>query len=78
MYNLRDYTLIILTDKSVSFVPLKYGHGVNAFDTANVYSNGLSERYLGNAIKVLNIQEIVVMTKVLGQRSACVSAYSQG
>lgn len=75
-----DYTLIILTDKSVSFVPLKYEHGVNAFDTANVYSNGLSERYLGNAIKVLNIprEEIVVMTKVLGQRSACVSAYSQG
>ena len=36
MYNLRDYTLIILTDKSVSIMPLRYEHGVNAFDTANV------------------------------------------
>ena len=64
---MREYTLIILTDKGVSRVPLRYEHGVNAFDTANVYSNGLSERYLGNAIKLLNIprEEIVVMTKVL-------------
>jgi len=40
---------------------------VNAFDTANVYSNGLSEVYLGNAIKALNLprEEIVVMTKVV-------------
>ncbi len=47
--------------------PLRYEHGVNAFDTANVYSNGLSEVYLGNAIKALNLprEEIVVMTKVV-------------
>jgi len=45
---------------------------VNAFDTANVYSNGLSEVYLGNAIKALNLprEEIVVMTKVSGRQSA--------
>jgi aryl-alcohol dehydrogenase-like predicted oxidoreductase len=43
-----------------------YEHGVNAFDTANVYSNGLSEVCLGKAIKALNLprEEIVVMTKV--------------
>jgi len=39
---------------------------VNTFDTADVYSNGISEVYLGKAIKVLDLprEEIVVMTKV--------------
>jgi Aldo/keto reductase family len=43
-----------------------YEHGVNTFDTANMYSNGLSEIYLGRAIKTLDLprEEIVVMTKV--------------
>jgi aryl-alcohol dehydrogenase-like predicted oxidoreductase len=43
-----------------------YEHGVNTFDTANVYSNGLSEVYLGRAIKTLDLprEEIVVMIKV--------------
>jgi len=43
-----------------------YERGVNTFDTANIYSNGLSEVYLGRAIKALNLprEEIVVMTKV--------------
>ena len=43
---------------------------MNTFDTANVYSNGLSEVYLGNAIKALNLprEEIVVMTKVCSRR----------
>ncbi|KAG2018810.1 hypothetical protein CC2G_008200 [Coprinopsis cinerea AmutBmut pab1-1] len=40
--------------------------GINTFDTADVYSNGLSEIILGNAIKKLNIprEEIVVLSKV--------------
>ncbi|KAG8943126.1 hypothetical protein FRC04_003206 [Tulasnella sp. 424] len=42
--------------------------GINAFDTANLYSNGLSEVVLGKAIKQHNLprDEIVVMTKVWG------------
>ena len=53
---------------TVSPALIRYEHGVNAFDTADVYSNGLSEVYLGNAIKALNLprSEIVVMTKVCG------------
>ncbi|KAI9465162.1 aryl-alcohol dehydrogenase [Lactarius psammicola] len=49
-------------------VKFAYEHGVNTFDTANVYSNGLSEVYLGNAINALNLprEEIVVMTKLFG------------
>ena len=42
---------------------------MNTFDTANMYSNGLSETYLGKAIKELYLprEEIVVMTKVCGR-----------
>ncbi|KAG9043999.1 hypothetical protein FS837_008919 [Tulasnella sp. UAMH 9824] len=42
--------------------------GINAFDTANLYSNGLSEVILGKAIKQYNLprDEIVVMTKLWG------------
>lgn len=43
--------------------------GVNFFDTANVYSNGESERILGLAIKNLGLprDEIVVATKAFGR-----------
>ncbi|KAG9043998.1 hypothetical protein FS837_008918 [Tulasnella sp. UAMH 9824] len=45
-----------------------YDLGINTFDTANVYSNGLSEIILGKAIKKYNLprDEIVVMTKLWG------------
>ncbi|QRW20925.1 aldo/keto reductase family protein [Rhizoctonia solani] len=45
-----------------------YELGIQTFDTANIYSNGESERILGKAIKQLNFprDEIVVMTKVYG------------
>ncbi|KAH8978033.1 aryl-alcohol dehydrogenase [Lactarius hatsudake] len=54
--------------QAIEHVKFAYEHGVNAFDTANIYSNGLSEVYLGNAIKALNIprEEVVVMTKLWG------------
>lgn len=43
-----------------------YDAGIQTYDTANVYSNGLSEIILGKAIKQHNLpqDEIVVMTKV--------------
>ncbi|KAF8264813.1 Aldo keto reductase [Lactarius quietus] len=52
--------------EAIEHVKFAYEHGVNTFDTANLYSNGLSEVYLGNAIKALNLprEEIVVMTKL--------------
>ena len=69
MYGTRPHWYDCLTRDALT---LRYEHGVNAFDTANVYSNGLSEVYLGNAIKALNLprEEIVVMTKVSGRQSA--------
>ncbi|KAI9465163.1 aryl-alcohol dehydrogenase [Lactarius psammicola] len=52
--------------EAIEHIKFAYEHGVNTFDTANVYSNGLSEVYLGNAVKALNLprEEIVVMTKL--------------
>ena len=68
MSNSRECLLFVLAHTTVSREPLRYERGVNTFDTANVYSNGLSEVYLGNAIKALKLprEEIVVMTKVCG------------
>ncbi|KAI0806630.1 Aldo/keto reductase [Fomes fomentarius] len=53
-------------DEAIKIVKYAYDHGIIAFDTANVYSNGLSEIILGNCIKKLNLprEEIVVMTKL--------------
>lgn len=44
----------------------RYENGINTFDTANVYSNGESERVLGKALKEYNIprENVVIMTKV--------------
>ena len=40
--------------------------GVNFFDTANVYSHGTSEEYLGNALKRLDVkrEDVVLASKV--------------
>jgi aryl-alcohol dehydrogenase-like predicted oxidoreductase len=50
----------------VAHIQAAYAAGINAFDTANVYSNGASERILGTAIRELALprDEIVIMTKV--------------
>ena len=50
----------------------RYDAGIQTFDTANVYSNGLSEVMLGNAIKELKLprDEIVVLSKVGGLPSS--------
>ncbi|KAI0933395.1 hypothetical protein AcV5_005549 [Taiwanofungus camphoratus] len=53
-------------DEVVKHIKFAYDNGIQTFDTANMYSNGLSEVMLGNAIKKLNLprEEIVVMTKL--------------
>ncbi|KAH6892760.1 oxidoreductase [Coprinopsis sp. MPI-PUGE-AT-0042] len=53
-------------EESIKHIKAAYDAGINAFDTANAYSNGLSEIVLGKAIKQHKLprDEIVVMTKV--------------
>jgi len=57
---------ILPEEESIKHIKAAYDAGINTFDTANVYSNGLSEIILGKAIKQYNLprQEIVVLTKV--------------
>jgi len=54
--------------EGIEHIKKAYDLGINAFDTANVYSNGLSEAILGKAIKQHNLprEEIVIMTKIWG------------
>ncbi|CAE6420073.1 unnamed protein product, partial [Rhizoctonia solani] len=53
-------------EEGLKHIKAAYDAGIQTFDTANVYSNGLSEVILGKAIKKFNLprDEIVVMTKV--------------
>src|SRR5262245_3076968 len=47
-----------------------FDKGVTFIDTANVYSNGLSEQVTGQAIKDLPRDELVIATKVFGRMGA--------
>jgi len=55
-------------EEAIKHIKYAYDAGIQTFDTANIYSNGLSEEILGKAIKQLNLprEEIVVMTKFTG------------
>ncbi|KAG9017564.1 hypothetical protein FRB90_000769 [Tulasnella sp. 427] len=57
---------VLEEEEALKHIKTAYDLGINAFDTANVYSNGRSETILGKAIKQFNLprDEIVVMTKV--------------
>ncbi|WP_077308256.1 aldo/keto reductase [Terribacillus halophilus] len=55
-------------DKSRSIIKRALDLGINFFDTANVYSTGTSEEYLGRALKdYANRDEVVLATKVHGR-----------
>ncbi|KEP50312.1 putative aryl alcohol dehydrogenase [Rhizoctonia solani 123E] len=59
---------VLNEEEGIKHIKAAYDAGIQTFDTANVYSNGESERILGKAIKQLKLprDEIVVMTKVYG------------
>ncbi|CAE6525431.1 unnamed protein product [Rhizoctonia solani] len=59
---------VLNEEEGIKHIKAAYDAGIQTFDTANVYSNGESERILGKAIKQLKLSrdEIVVMTKVYG------------
>ena len=58
-------------DEADSILKAALDAGINFIDTANVYSEGLSETILGQGLKNLCIQrdQVVVATKVLGRMS---------
>ncbi|KZV69423.1 aryl-alcohol dehydrogenase [Peniophora sp. CONT] len=66
-YGTSDWMPWVLPrEEGVKHIKAAYDAGINTFDTANIYSNGLSEEILGQAIKEHDLprDEIVVMTKV--------------
>ncbi|KAJ7774942.1 NADP-dependent oxidoreductase domain-containing protein [Mycena metata] len=73
-------TWVLPEEEGLKHIKVAYDAGINTFDTANVYSNGLSEVVLGKAIKEFNLprDEIVVMTKVFAVvgREPSVSAFT--
>ncbi|KAK7682837.1 hypothetical protein QCA50_014221 [Cerrena zonata] len=67
-YGSPEWANWVIGDEQEAFKHIKfaYDHGIQTFDTANMYSNGVSEVILGKAIKELKLprDEIVIMTKV--------------
>ncbi|KAK0207117.1 NADP-dependent oxidoreductase domain-containing protein [Desarmillaria ectypa] len=59
---------VLTKEQGIKHIKAAYDAGINTFDTADTYSNGLSEVILGEAIKTHNIprEKIVVLTKVYG------------
>lgn len=62
--------------EAIDLVKTAFDAGVNFFDTADAYSDGLSEMFLGRAIKAcaLKRDEIVVATKGFGRLLPLLSA----
>jgi len=57
-------------DSVTKLVKTAFDKGVTFLDTADIYSNGLSERLTGQAIKDLPRDELVIATKVYGRMGA--------
>ncbi|KAJ6624048.1 NADP-dependent oxidoreductase domain-containing protein [Mycena sp. CBHHK59/15] len=57
---------VLPEEEGSKHIKAAYDAGINTFDTANIYSNGVSEEILGRAIKQHKLprDEIVVMTKL--------------
>lgn len=53
-------------EEATKVIQEAYKLGINFFDTADTYSNGVSEEILGKAIKGMDRSRIVIATKVFG------------
>ncbi|EFW23348.1 hypothetical protein D8B26_006839 [Coccidioides posadasii str. Silveira] len=56
---------VIEEDKALPLLKAAYDRGLNTWDTANVYSNGISEEIIAKAIEKYSIprEKLVIMTK---------------
>ncbi|KAL7266102.1 CSG1/SUR1-like protein [Rhizina undulata] len=52
-------------EESLPLLKAAYDFGINTWDTADMYSNGLSEKIIGKAIKQYNIprKRLVILSK---------------
>jgi aryl-alcohol dehydrogenase-like predicted oxidoreductase len=56
---------VLNEEKSLPLLKAAYDRGLNTWDTANVYSNGVSETIIGKAIKKYSIprDKVIILTK---------------
>ena len=56
---------VLSEEESLDVLKAAYDYGINTWDTANTYSNGLSEEIIGKAIRKFDLprQNLVIMTK---------------
>lgn len=59
---------VLEEEKSLEILKAAYDVGLNTWDTANVYSNGESERIIGKALKKFDIprSKVFILTKAYG------------
>lgn len=59
---------MLTPSQALPLLKAAYDRGLNTWDTANVYSNGVSEEIIGKAIKKYNIprSKLVILTKLNG------------
>jgi aryl-alcohol dehydrogenase (NADP+) len=71
-------------DESEPFIKQALDAGINFFDTAEVYTDGRSEEFFGNALKKLLLQskftreDLVISTKILPARSLTGDGFAYG
>ncbi|PGH14858.1 hypothetical protein AJ80_05784 [Polytolypa hystricis UAMH7299] len=68
---------ILDEEKSLPLLKAAYDKGLNTWDTANLYSNGNSERIIGKTIKKYNIprHKVLILTKCWGPVSEHENCY---
>ncbi|KAK3674115.1 hypothetical protein LTR78_005962 [Recurvomyces mirabilis] len=56
---------VVEEEQALPLLKVAYDRGVNTWDTANVYSNGVSEELIGKAIRKYSIprEDLVILTK---------------
>ena len=59
---------VLEENEALPLLKAAYDRGLTTWDTANVYSNGVSEEIIGKAIKKYNLQrnKIIILTKCFG------------
>lgn len=56
---------VLREKESLPILKAAYDNGITTWDTANVYSNGVSEKIIAKAIRTYNIprEQLIIMTK---------------
>lgn len=59
---------VIEEDQALPLLKAAYDRGLNTWDTANIYSNGMSERLIAKATKKYSIprQKLIILSKCYG------------